>query len=589
MKNELQNGVKFLGYSAEHNYIYSEFKNTFFALSSNDFTKNNLMNKFGPEFLNSCRVVKKDGSISYDIDAITREIILGCKSSGIFDMENIKGTGIFIDPINPNALIVNTGRNVWTTDNREIKGMIAGNNIFELGREIKVSKKTDRLEQSQINKLVKKLREWDFKNGDWDLYLLLGWIGVVCFSGIAEWRSQMFLTGVFNAGKSTLLKLIVKLLGNLCLSFTGKSSEAGIRQQIGKNATALILDEMESKHKTQSDILDMIRASSSGDTMVRGGADNKSSTTFNLRISALMAGIVPPNLTPSDRSRYIMIELNSAATSRNIKTVEDLMFDELVSDNDNFDLIGQNIVKFMIDHYEVLKSTSKVVNRILRSKGATERFAKTHETIIACAFMLMNCDSIYDRSFYKNDEAKLDGYCGDMMGLKKEYKEYSEMDHKLQEFFKKQFNFILLKEFATDFDLDNQINESNEFSDEVDLFELILKAEIKDNNIANDSVLTHIFNSKNNKSMYKNLLGSHGIRVEESEEKEISIYIDCNDTKLIKLLKDTKFANGDIKKVLTRHKSSEAVGKEVSIGNINRSRKGLIKIKLDATIYNAKA
>lgn len=121
-----------------------------------------------------------------------------------------------------------------------------------------------------------------------------------------DWRPQVAIVGETNTGKSVLFDVLSKIFGNLCLKSSG-SSAAGIRQAIKQSAIIALCDEFDST-KYRQDILDMIRLSSRGDSVLKGTASHKGQE-FVLRHIVWLAGIDSGLQREPDRNRFITLEL----------------------------------------------------------------------------------------------------------------------------------------------------------------------------------------------------------------------------------------------------------------------------------------
>ena len=123
---------------------------------------------------------------------------------------------------------------------------------------------------------------------------------------IWAWRPQVAIIGRSNSGKSTLFEALDGIFGRLAVK-SSQSSAAGIRQSIRQSAGVILADEFESgKHR--HDILEMLRASSRGDKVLRGTTGHRGQE-FSLRHIAWVAAIESGLSREPDRNRFITLEL----------------------------------------------------------------------------------------------------------------------------------------------------------------------------------------------------------------------------------------------------------------------------------------
>jgi plasmid stabilization system protein ParE/5S rRNA maturation endonuclease (ribonuclease M5) len=146
---------------------------------------------------------------------------------------------------------------------------------------------------------------WKWKHAESPL-VISGLILATWIQTIWAWRPQVAVVGKSNTGKSTLFEALEGIFGRLAVK-SSKSSAAGIRQSIRRSAKIALCDEFESgRHRDE--ILEMIRASSRGDKVLRGTAGHKGQE-FVLRHIVWIAAIESGLKREPDRNRFISLEL----------------------------------------------------------------------------------------------------------------------------------------------------------------------------------------------------------------------------------------------------------------------------------------
>lgn len=121
-----------------------------------------------------------------------------------------------------------------------------------------------------------------------------------------EWRPQVAVTGESNSGKSFLWNALEGIFGKLVIK-ASKPSAAGIRQAIGRTSKPVLIDEFEhERHRVE--ILEMLRASSRGDKILRG-TPNQKGQEFRLRHIAWVAAIEVGLQREPDKNRFVNLEL----------------------------------------------------------------------------------------------------------------------------------------------------------------------------------------------------------------------------------------------------------------------------------------
>lgn len=121
-----------------------------------------------------------------------------------------------------------------------------------------------------------------------------------------DWRPQVAVTGESNSGKSFLWNALEGIFGHLCIK-ASKPSAAGIRQAIGRTSKPVLIDEFE-QERHRNEILEMLRASSRGDKILRG-TPNQKGQEFRLRHIAWVAAIEVGLQREPDKNRFVNLEL----------------------------------------------------------------------------------------------------------------------------------------------------------------------------------------------------------------------------------------------------------------------------------------
>jgi hypothetical protein len=120
------------------------------------------------------------------------------------------------------------------------------------------------------------------------------------------WRPQVGIVGGTKTGKSTLFEALAGIFGELSIR-SSKSTAAGIRQRVKTSGRVVLADEFEhSKHRDE--ILEMARASSRGDEVLRG-TTNQRGQGYIMRHLFWAAAIEIGLKRAPDRNRWIELEL----------------------------------------------------------------------------------------------------------------------------------------------------------------------------------------------------------------------------------------------------------------------------------------
>lgn len=140
-----------------------------------------------------------------------------------------------------------------------------------------------------------------------------------------KWRPQIAVIGESKTGKSTLFEALgggenaLGIFGRLVIK-SSQSSAAGIRQRLQRSATIALCDEFDTT-KEKTEILEMIRSASRGDSTLRGTSGKQKGVGFVLRHMIWLAGITVDLKRAPDKNRFIMLELLPPAESDRGKLV----------------------------------------------------------------------------------------------------------------------------------------------------------------------------------------------------------------------------------------------------------------------------
>lgn len=152
--------------------------------------------------------------------------------------------------------------------------------------------------------------------------ILAGWIFSSLVCGAMPFRSHLYMIGAKGSGKSWIFDNIIKpIMGNMALSVSSKSTEAGIREALGGDIRPVIFDEAEAENdkdrQRMQAVFDIARQASSenADAIVKGTAGH-SGLSYICRSSFLFASINNSMSKSADLSRTALISLKCPPVKR---------------------------------------------------------------------------------------------------------------------------------------------------------------------------------------------------------------------------------------------------------------------------------
>lgn len=529
-------GFKCLGFKDTIDYVWSNSRQCLFALDSKDGTTNTYIKMVGLKYLESKygKIGAKNQIIGIDLNKLTGEISEKCVEQGIFNLKNKFGFGIFLDPVDKDHLIIN-GEEIWGTNPDFTGERVYGKNIFANIKDLDFNTDIEPATIEESKEWLELLKTWNYKRGLQDALMVFGWSVTAPFAGCLDWSSHFSLTGEQGTGKSTQEKTLANFMGEFALEFDGQSSEAGIRQKVGSSSCVVLIDESESDSKKIANTLTFFRTASSGGIVAKGTSDQEG-LDFKLKLSGMIAGIVPPALNPADMSRFLRIELLPKGEK----------IHPLLLDIERQNLIGKKMIMYIVQNFKMFKSVSLKVRKLLLSDHNNSRYADTFTNILAGTYMSLNHND--------NDEGIVE--------------------------FMKQFDFDKEKTAMESKDHDNLLNKllKSSLRGEKGTYSIIEMINVATNNIDVSDEM------KDRRKDFRRTLGRYGFKIDLVEDT-YHLYISTKDDNFVKLLRNSKFDSGDIVSVLSRLSNAELLKDSVMIGGMRTQRSSVIKLSLNKNEY----
>lgn len=261
---------------------------------------------------------KKDGDgfvVDWNINKLAGWLILKCAECGYFDPERqVRGPGVWraeketgeVDP----RLLVHCGDQLSSDGGRTWRpaGCRIGRHVYVAG----LPEPRPALGEGvgAARALYDLLRQWNWRD-DHAPDLLFGWIAAAMIAGALPWRPIVWVTGQAGTGKSTLERLLDRLLSGLALRAADPTS-AGLRQTLKGAARVVMLDEIEAspRNNRARDVVELARMGSTAGqaAVLRGSADGKAQS-YPIEAIFYLTSIIPPPLEPQDASRIAVLDL----------------------------------------------------------------------------------------------------------------------------------------------------------------------------------------------------------------------------------------------------------------------------------------
>lgn len=314
--------VQALGYKGDV-YFFRTADGGFKAIRDKDFTQNKMLSLYcgSDDYLEATwpRVGTKNTVTGLDTVRCYADHMAECHKIGPWDPANrMRGTGGWREP--DGTLVLHCGTVLIAKaltggeETREPGSMARGGEdrrrFVYAKAEAEPQPWRDRVDAKAMAPLLKAFRTFNWKRGEADAALLLGWCVCAIMGGALKWRPLMWVTGDKGTGKSTLHEIIEHLMGGT-LVHASDTSAAGIHQALKFSSRPVALDEMEAQEDNRKNqmVIQLARQAASGGLVLRGGQDH-TGVEFVARSCFLFSSILKPPLLSQDVSRLAVLELD---------------------------------------------------------------------------------------------------------------------------------------------------------------------------------------------------------------------------------------------------------------------------------------
>jgi putative DNA primase/helicase len=287
----------------------------------------------------------------------------------VFEPDQVCGRGVWIDD----------GRTVWHLGDRlEVDDQemaltdLRSRSQYGLMPALPINPQVAPLDDDHGRQILQVLKDCGWQ-GPSDHLHLAGFVVLSNVGGALRKRPGLQVTSPYGSGKSdTIENAILHLQGGIGRISSG-STEAGIRQLIGRDALPCTVDESEAEDGRKREAqLRLVRFSYDGIPQVKG-TPSGDAMTFCLRSSLCLAGINAPIDNPADRSRMAVIGRRMmpadqwAAVSRrreSLITVE----------------VGERLIRRTVSNLPALLKNISTMGRVISGQMASNEGGRAGDT-----------------------------------------------------------------------------------------------------------------------------------------------------------------------------------------------------------------
>jgi putative DNA primase/helicase len=333
----------------------------------------------------------KQGRPSIHWSGLAAELMKLCREAGSYNPVRVRGRGIWFRK--DGTPVVNTGRDlhVYRDGVITVLGLAEGspdeNDPYHY-----VSTTTpfappasNMLTEDQAIELQVLIDRFPYSDARAAGDLIFGWIACVPILSRLGFRPQLIITAERGAGKTTLVRMLRKVLGYNHLHFEGAcSTEPGIRQTLGIDAVPIIIDEFETTNPTTKSVIDLLRVASNAEGLIAKGTSGGQPMHFAAVTMAVVAGIAVRMPDAASASRFAVIELEKRTHSEEEKTALDDALRNIPDD------LGTRIACRMTSRWDVFEANRRMAATVLKSRGADDRQSDLYATLYAGKWTLLS-------------------------------------------------------------------------------------------------------------------------------------------------------------------------------------------------------
>jgi putative DNA primase/helicase len=329
------------------------------------------------------------GRESFNAKLAADQIMRACYAAGVFNPDALRGRGVWLD----------AGRRVMHLGDRLLVDGIEtpltahrSAYIYEQARPINVSL-GEPLTDAEGKRFLALCRAIAWQEPDRDGSLFAGWILSALIGGALAWRPHLWLLAEGGSGKTWIHDHIVSpALGDMALVLQGKTTEAGIRGELGTDARPVLFDEAE----TQSDadrarmqqVIDLARQASSehGAPIVKGTKEG-GSRRYMIRASFMFASINAGLTQAADESRFVTLSLTGGDPDQ-FQALKAAHAEAMVPN-----LCGRLLARGLAMAPTIRANADLLADAIART-GAGRRAGDLLGTLLACQMALITAEQI---------------------------------------------------------------------------------------------------------------------------------------------------------------------------------------------------
>lgn len=381
-----------LGYLNGVYYYYSRGEQAVVALQAGGHGKKNLYRLANHFYWIEQFKSKKD---DFDENTAASALMAACQSAGIFSIKKVRGRGVWLDS---GKAVIHFGDRVCIDGTDYLPHSTPGKMIYELGEALGYNpcKPMLKSDGEKLQAIINRLRWQTSDQHKW----FTGWIVCSIMGGALSWRPHIWLTGGAQSGKSTLAKIMSKILGNNCLYIKSVSTEAGIRQTLKADCLPVVMDEAEredqSSHSRLQAVLTLARqASSDDDAKIVKGTPTGNALNYQIRSCFCLSSINSNLVQAADKGRVTNIELAGVKLSGDDYDKWKAGIDALLTDE-----YIQSMYSRIFANVPTIVANAKELARAIERKTGDRRLGDQYGALLA-GYLILSSDEVLNEETAK--------------------------------------------------------------------------------------------------------------------------------------------------------------------------------------------
>jgi putative DNA primase/helicase len=334
------------------------------------------------------------GREGFSARAAANWLMAECYRVGVYDPARIRGRGAWVDD---GRVVLHLGDRVLCDGDEAAPAAFPSRCIYERGRplDVPLAKPLPTREASALIDLCMQV-SWEDREAMGRQ--LAGWLVVAPVCGAIPWRPHLWITSEAGAGKSWVLDNIVKpVLGPIALHVQSKTSEAGLRGELGQDARPIVFDEAETQNQADRArmqlILDLARqASSEAGAEIIKGTQQGGARRYRVRSCFAFSSINVGLEQAADESRTLVLQIvpstDAAERSDQFDRLKAAAVELLKPD------FGARLMARTLKLLPVIRANAEVFADAIAKQAGSRRTGDTFGVVLAGAWSLRSAKAV---------------------------------------------------------------------------------------------------------------------------------------------------------------------------------------------------